>query len=375
MASGENMLEELSISSRVRIRLRTESRLRFYKKQSRHALGSNRDQQKVPIYISGSVHRDWIPFLRRGLAEINEACPGLHLFEAEESESEVCIQGIESEESCYTHGNIRRRPRQKVYISLFHSWKNKKGTSVHELLHALGADRAADADIFLLSEYSSGDVKDIQQIAQDPNSIMMYQEGCGSCLTEKVDKDRFSDLKAHCEMNDEMSELDKVVLNQMYRPCRTVAYNPVQSSVTGLWYCGRPVMQFHNYPALNLTDGCCGPNDGANCPACRSLKNVMVDQFVSEGRWQGSSGMIYCGRNDEAYLCGPDSGIPCPQCEINTIGIGLLVVEHTTEFHVSKCVYFYCLFPSPLCMHNCTYIHFFMIVYLIFAPSLSCSSY
>lgn len=342
-ASVEDLLEGLSIFSPASISSRAESRpgllqcKEFYVNQSRHTLGEYRDRQKVPIYVSSSVHRDWIGFLEKGIAEINEACPGLHLFQAEESESMVVILGSDTDESCYTRGNIFRRPRdrQQVFISLYSGWKNKKRTSVHELLHALGAKhehQAAGADSFLYNECPTG-CKDYDQYApdsnflkvtrRDPFSIMMYQEGCQSCLVRRADKDKVWDLKTPGEINDEMSELDKVGLNQLYPPCKSAAYNPVRSKATGVLYCGRHVMQNHNRPAASTTDGYCGPNNWANCPACRSLKNPVVSQlYTSKGRWQGWSGLVYCGEyygrkspGHDGY-CGPNNGPPCPQCEI-----------------------------------------------------------
>ena len=78
-------------------------------------------------------------------------------------------------------------------------------------------------------------------------------------------------------------------------------------------------MQNHNRPAKNATDGHCGPTFGANCPACRSLKNPKVEGFVSKGRWQGWSGLIYCGKyfgqpepGHDGY-CGLNNGLPCPE--------------------------------------------------------------
>ena len=87
-----------------------------------------------------------------------------------------------------------------------------------------------------------------------------------------------------------------------------------------MWYCGRYVMTRHNYPAENTTDGYCGKNNWANCPACRTLKNDKVNELVRRGKWQGWSGLFYCGKyfgkqggGHDGY-CGPNNGHPCPDC-------------------------------------------------------------
>ena len=307
-------------------------RKEYYQRQSRWTLGSEKDRISIPIHISESVHKDWIPFINEGITEINKACPGVHLFLDELSRSKVIIQGS-VEEHCYTEGNIFITKGRKCTITFSHEWSNMKRTSVHELLHALGfvhEHQAADASGFLRNECPP-DHKLHSQYAprpdvcrltpMDPFSILTYPEGCkGGYLFRKTDSDPVWNLKPAGEVNNEMSELDKVGLNLLFRPCRSAEYNPVRSPDTGMWYCGRPVMQDHNRPVASTT-GHCGPNMGPNCPACRCLKNSEVDEFVSDGRWQGWSGLVYCGEyfgeqepGHDGY-CGPDQGLPCPECE------------------------------------------------------------
>ena len=124
----------------------------YYQKQSCWTLGSEEDRVPVPIYISESVHRDWIYFIKEGIAKINIACPGVHLFLGEQSTSKIIIQGS-ADESCGTYGNIFTLTHsQKCIITLSHDWPNKMRTSVHELLHALGMaheHQAVDASMFV----------------------------------------------------------------------------------------------------------------------------------------------------------------------------------------------------------------------------------
>ena len=305
----------------------------YYQKQSCWTLGSEEDRVPVPVYISESVHKDWIYFIEKGIDKINIACPGVHLFLGEQSTSKIIIQRS-TEESCHTDGNIFTLIHgRKCTITLSHNWPNKVRTSVHELLHALGMaheHQAVDASMFvhnkcppdLVMHRQCKPLSDVCPItAMDPFSIMMYPEGDdGDYLLRKDGNNPVWNLKEPGKVNNEMSELDKVTLNQLFRPCRSAAYKPVLSPHTRMWYCGRRVMQNHNRPAASTTDGYCGPNKWANCPACRSLKNTVVDEFVRNGLWQGSSGLVYCGMyfgkqkpRHDGY-CGPNNGPPCLEC-------------------------------------------------------------
>ena len=307
-----------------------QNRKKYYQMQSCHTLGQEKDQVSVPMYIS-IVHEDWVPALKDAIVAINKACPGVHLHETEQWRAKIVIRGSSNEDdSASTRGNIQTE--RLVIITLCHGWPNKKRTSVHKLLHALGAQhehQAAGAGGFLLNKCSPkhelyDQYKPLPNVMyvtpMDPFSIMMYDEGGANDLLRKEGSDPVWKLKPPGETNNEMSELDKVGLNQMYPPCRSAEYNPVRSSVTGMWYCGRNVMQNHNRPAGGTTDGYCGPTNRANCPACRSLKNPVVEEFVSKGRWQGWSGLVYCGRyfgqqqpGHDGY-CGPNNGPSCLEC-------------------------------------------------------------
>lgn len=76
-------------------------------------------------------------------------------------------------------------------------------------------------------------------------------------------------------------------------------------------------MDGHNKPASSTTDGRCGPNNGPNCPSCRVLKNPKLKNKMGSQRWQGWSGLVYCGNyfgkmgNGHDGYCGPNNGISC----------------------------------------------------------------
>ena len=84
----------------------------------------------------------------------------------------------------------------------------------------------------------------------------------------------------------QLSELDKVGLNLVYLPCiDNVRYKPRRSR-NGMYYCGRPVMSRHTYAGPNYTD-VCGPDEGPNCPACRTIISTKVQMILAGERWQG----------------------------------------------------------------------------------------
>ena len=140
---------------------------------------------------------------------------------------------------------------------------------------------------------------------------MLYSEGK---FIRKPQSDTAWNLKPSRAINKKMSELDKVGLNLLYRTCKGPNYNPRVSDITGMWYCGRKVMEDHNNPFKSITDSC-GPNDSANCHACKTLRNDRIMALWNDGKWQGWSGLVYCGKNYDGYSCGPDSGQPCPECK------------------------------------------------------------
>ena len=79
-------------------------------------------------------------------------------------------------------------------------------------------------------------------------------------------------------------------------------------------------MEYHNFPAESLTDGICGPESGPNWHAWRTLKTDKMDGLNKKGKFQGYSGMVYCGKKMVKKLelhdgvWGPDNGPPCSDC-------------------------------------------------------------
>ena len=238
----------------------------FYQMQSKHELGGKKDVVKVPIWISHSnkdrltqsdiplkpVHRDWLPHLANAIRDINNAAPGLNLWETTDWEkAKVIIYGItdwigpKNPTRPDTLGNIDPKTKQRARIRLPDGWSIKKRSSCHELLHALflqHEQKRSDGENYLNYNPDTDDAyqikptKDIVGITRfDPFSIMLYREGKNF---KRKSGDKVWKLKNPRELNVEMSELDKVGLNIIFCPCQGSHYSPKKRS-NGLWYCGR----------------------------------------------------------------------------------------------------------------------------------------
>ena len=309
----------------------------YYRAQTVHDFETSSKKVHIAIWIARgepSLGKDldssWISHIKNAIVDINEAAPRLHLHLVSSKNDEPNIAVFGNSTGCYTTGNIFQY--SGAIVKLEDTWpdQEKKGTGLHELLHALGFQHEhqrpdAEGKVNVCEGLEDPEWRSQYQILHhsqgitrfDPLSIMFYSE---DKKLKRISNDIIWKLKSSPARSNRLSELDKVGLNIVFPPCRTDKYNPKISDVTGFYYCGRPVMKYHNYPAENTTDGYCGPNDWANCPACRTLKCPAVDDMLKKGKWQGMSGLVYCGRffgcledGHDGY-CGPDNGSPCPQC-------------------------------------------------------------
>jgi hypothetical protein len=290
-----------------------------YQKQSKHdidVLGSEEVRVSVPICIDEEVDDSWKDSLREAVQAINEAAPGLSLSTTEDKEQAIIyVQAIQEPEpnnlkkKPYTKGNIllRSTSGQQNYITTIHlgKWEDdeKKGIITRELFNALGyQDNNCGLTRF------------------DPTSITLYQnEEAYESARKKHPGDLVWWIKKPKVKNPKLSELDKVYLNLIHRPCRGVRYAP-KLGKTGMYYCGRSVMSGHTYPGDTNIDGVCGPQKGPNCPACRTIKNKKVDEILTKQKWQGMTGRVYCGRlfteptGRHNGVCGMNNGPACPDC-------------------------------------------------------------
>ena len=152
------------------------------------------------------------------------------------------------ERSCqyYSASHIKRRAERSFHRPTF----IRPGLSCHELLHALGVQhehQRRDRDLSLYVHDVKGEWKpqycsidDLIGLTRlDPLSIIMYPEKRNQLWRNRRDSVWFA--KPTTEVNRKMSELDKVGLNNLYRPCKGANYSPKRFGIgiTGLWYCGR----------------------------------------------------------------------------------------------------------------------------------------
>ena len=213
----------------------------YYKMQSQNDLKDER--HNVAIWYDGSVHSSWKPHLKQAIRDINTAAPGLYLYEIDyKNRANICVFGVFSGNP-HCIGDITN-PRGAT-VNLKHDWSNKKRTSIHELLHALGLaheHQRNDSDKSLAVESTGKGTmenfrpqQDFHGITRfDPFSIMLYCEGeYKEAKVKRNGDDPVWAIVPPGEKNDTLSELDKVGLNLLYPPCRTGSYQPCKSRVTG----------------------------------------------------------------------------------------------------------------------------------------------
>ena len=300
-------------------------------------MGTEKDRVTVRIWIHDTLDDSWKRSLQEAVEAINEAAPGLSLLITEEKKGAIVhvLATIDKEEA-YTKGNILMPipgPVNSDFIAkiCLGKWKDdrKKGASIHELLHALGfhhEHQRSDAHSYACHSDSGKKItinkKWLGLARVDPLSIMLYP--CEK-KTECKEHQEVSVwlLKADpARENTELSELDKVGLNLAYPPCKdNVRYRP-KLAQNGMYYCGRNVVCPKTYPKDNRTVTC-GPDNGPNCPACRTILSPKVKVILKERKCQGMTGLVYCGKRFQepgqiTYthdgMCGMDNGPACYDC-------------------------------------------------------------
>lgn len=329
----------------------------YYRAQHYHSL----DDRDVPFELRIYILRDkinfrWIRYIEKAIDEINEAAPGLRL-RLTENELQAKIKiGIDDEGT--DSGYFTDVDKSFIHLGTAIPMNEIQHAVLHEMLHCLGfihamQGRSSEHSVHLTSSGRKSEQlrspRAVNLTRFDPFSVLMYQE---STQLSRNLQDPIWELKPDKEPSDHLSELDKVALNLLYKPCKTESYKPVLSPITGMLYCGRQVMTKHNQIKIAKqindglggprTDGKCGPENFANCHACRVIKAIntkpiiKLREILNANRWQGLSGIVYCGKRytsgwyDHRYteyggilhrdgVCGPDNGLPCTEC-------GLLLV-------------------------------------------------
>ena len=292
--------------------------------------------------MDGALDGGWKKSLREAVKTINEAAPGLLLSITEDKDKKqaiIHVLAIDKKEP-YTEveGNILMRLKGKKFVTKIYlgDWKDdlKKGICIHELLHALGFHHEHQ-DAITYSKYvyrlDSGkqiiiDQNDLSFIQWDSSSTTLYP--CEKkCRGNSEDHVCIWVLEAPIQVKTALNELDSICLNLVYPPCvdktgNNVGYRP-KLGETGIYHCGRiKVVLSQTDPKGGYTCPC-GPDNGPNCSACRTIKSPRVKEILEGGRWQGMSGRVYCGRTftEPAQLfpthdgtCGIDNGPACSDC-------------------------------------------------------------
>ena len=174
-----------------------------------------------------------------------------------------------------------------------------------------------------------------------------------NCIDELVLKNNEGSVQRNqlwkiCKLNKDYGrqidilQIHKILLNVVYPPTKIDGKYEPKLGRTGLYYCGRRVMQGHNFPDDDICDGIWGPDSGPNWPACRTLQTDKIDELNAAGKVQGYSGMVYCGKAIEVRgeghdgVWGPDNGPPwdewlsCIYSEAESIYYNLKVYANST---------------------------------------------
>ncbi|XP_071125076.1 uncharacterized protein [Mytilus edulis] len=290
----------------------TQSLILFYKSQMMNELSSSYTPKIVRVFIE--ISSNWRHFVLSSIEELNMYVPGLVLAVTKDrtGANVVMIDNAASPNKIY----ISWFKRVSHYVAEIAFGQNFKGTSklmkaaaMLPIVQSIGFRYETTRLYSILANSKLPDKNENQVIKRfDPYSILLL--GSMNLIEKGVWTFQVEDQNI-----EGLSELDKVVLNLLFPPCYTKDYKPKVSDGTGFLYCGRRVMANHNHPARSFTDGHCGPENGANCPSCRTIKEQtlgMMQRCGELGKFQGWSGLIYC--NDSKKSCGPSYGKPCQSC-------------------------------------------------------------
>lgn len=296
----------------------------YHRAQHQHTFNIEDKLFVVPVFIHDELDKKWIEHIHHAITEINLAAPGINLdrtYESSHSLIEIGALSNESSKLACTFGSVHDIPenRAKPFIHLGGDWKTSqmKATSLHELMYVLSFPhemKKFDVHDYIDIDGRKGtnyDIKYNQILTRfDPFRVMMY-----------------SGMTRSSKSPTKLSELMKVALNLKFKPCKTAKYDPKPSTDMQMLYCGREVMVTVNQVGKQTTNGRCGPNNWANCAACRVIiqiegkePNVLQKwrKCLDNGKWQGLSGLFYCGKDLSGFFvsrkCGSETGMPCEDC-------------------------------------------------------------
>ena len=272
----------------------------------------------------------WHHAIECSFNSINEAAPGLYLTITQDKQKATILiaKSAKNLVSSFTQGNIISHKKALIHLGevVSNNIFIKQYVIIHEILHALGFQHqhqrreayAFTYDLGCKPDTCSQDIlvhPNILGITPfDPNSIMLYK------YTDSVIRNTNAPIWKTEMVIWGMSELDKVALNLLYSPVRSSQYRTENTHKIGgtlresVFSCKRV---FHRHDG---TQAICdaGNTGGPTCPACRVLKSKRMNEIIKMGKWQGWTGLVYCGKRfgepDDNY-CGPDTGQQCPDCK------------------------------------------------------------
>ncbi|XP_052076945.1 uncharacterized protein LOC127714961 isoform X2 [Mytilus californianus] len=295
----------------------TQALIFFYKNQMMNELSRSDIPKIVRVFIE--IKSNKRPFVMSSVEELNMHVSGLVLAVTKDRPEAdvVIIDNVELPNNIYTSW-VKSGSHYAAEIALGQNFKGtsklKQAASMLAILQGIGFHHEMTRLYSTLAKSKIQDKNQSQIIKRfDPYSILLL--GSINLIEKGVWTFQVEDQNI-----EGLSELDKVVLNLLFPPCITNDYKPKVSKETGFLYCGRRVMTNHNHPATSRTNGHCGPDNGANCPSCRTIKEQTISKMQrlgTLGKFQGWSGMVYC--NSSKKNCGPSYGKPCQSCYNNVL--------------------------------------------------------
>ena len=301
------------------------------------------EARNVPVHISSNISEPWRRSAEEAISSIRKAAPGINIRSVSKQMSPIItIEKDQTNKDPQTKGDIWEEGWARIYLpnnyakdyltdreylieELGESAEEiiMVATCTHELFHALGYGHehqsSCNCSSLGVATSSNDQFRPLLNLVNltrfDPYSITLYPG------LPWQGKDTVMKNRKKSPHNWVMSELDKITLNMIYPPRNCSKgdsiYLPSLSHLSGtdMYYCFREVMESHNHPYKGIIKhGICGENkfkpNGPNCPACRTLK---CKRSFDISRWQGWSGMIYCGQflRNCNRTCRPDHGNAC----------------------------------------------------------------
>lgn len=94
----------------------------------------------IEIYFEPTLSKEWVSFLQEGLNQIEKFAPRLQFsrnyFDSIPKKLKIVFREAAEYGRAFTRGCIFNKYGSEIFLS--NDWLNKKRTSVHEILHALG---------------------------------------------------------------------------------------------------------------------------------------------------------------------------------------------------------------------------------------------